>query len=151
MSFDLMVLVPTLSREIAERFNREPHPALPEGMRFATETCGEASRCWEVHHEEVAWAEMYPGPRRARFDGTVPQGMEGLTHELHFPNRAQSVAFHLAADLAEVAGGLVFDPQCVAEEFADALGDALTADARQGVYSPALTRLVAEEIRRFED
>lgn len=149
MSFDLMVLLPTLSRDIAERFNREPHPALPEGMRFATDTCGEASPCWEVHHEGEVWAEMYPGPHRAGVDGAVSKGMEGLAHELHFPNRAHPLAFHLAADVAEVAGGLVFDPQCVAGEFADALGDALTPDARQGVYSPALTRLVAEEIRRL--
>ena len=150
MSFDLIVLVPTLSREIAERFNCEAHSALPEGMRFDTDTCGEASPCWEVHHEGEVWAEMYPGPSRARFDGALSQRMEGLPHQLHFPNRAHPLAFYLAADVAEAAGGVVFDPQCVAEEFADALGDDLTADARQGVYSPALTRRVAEEIRRAD-
>lgn len=149
MSFDLMVLVPTLSREIAERFNREPHPALPEGMCFAIGTCGEASGCWEVHQEGEVWAELYPRPRRDRIDGAAPQGVARLLHELHFPNRAQSTAFHLAADLAEVADGLVFDPQCIAEEFADALADTLTVDARRGFYSPSLTRRIAEEIGRF--
>lgn len=150
MSFDLMVLVPALSQDLAERFNRAPHPALPEGMRFATQTCGDASRCWEVHCEGEVWAELYPAPRGSRFDDILPQGAEGLAGMLHFPNRAQQVAFHLAADLAEVADGLVVDPQCVAEEFAETLADALTDEARRGVYSPALTRRVAEEIRRVD-
>jgi hypothetical protein len=151
MSFDLLVLVPNLSRDIAERFNREAHPALPPGMRLAEETCGEDSTCWEVHLEGDVWAELYPGPHPSSPGDGMPQDAEGLAHELHFPNRGQSVAFHLAADLAEIAGGLVFDPQCVAEELGDALADVLSADARRGYYTPAFTRRLAEEMRsRYE-
>ena len=150
MSFDLIVLVPTLSREVAERFNREPHPALPEGMRFDTDTCGEASPCWEVHHEGEIWAEMYPGPCRARFDGALSQRIEGLAHQLHFPNRAHPLAFHLAADVAEAAGGVVFDPQCVAEGIRGCAGRRLDRRCPPGRLLACADRRVAEEIHRCD-
>ncbi len=144
MSFDLFVVLPEISVELARSYNQYSGPERPAGLAFDLPTCEASSACWELRKNGQTWLELYPNREAGANYTHLPQELTGANSELHLPSDGHPSVFRIAAILAKLGGGMVMDPQASSAELEIEVPVEQAENVKQGFYTPAFTLQVAD-------
>jgi hypothetical protein len=148
MSFDLFVVVPKISVELARSYNQYTGSERPADLEFDLATCEDGSACWELRQNGETWLELYPNRDAGSGYTHTPPELAGANCELHIPCDGQPAVFRIAAILAKLGSGMVMDPQGSSEEVEIDVPADQTENVKYGFYTPTLTLQVADYMEK---
>lgn len=93
MSFDLFVVMPKISVNLARSCNRYAGIERPAELEFDLATCEDSSACWELRQNGETWPELYPNREEGGGCSYLPTELAGATCELHIPSDGHPSVF----------------------------------------------------------